>query len=98
MRLDGRRVVLFAHHRVKLTIAMAADVSIGLAASSTHLTKTSTATFDNVTVMPATPTPPVAPPSAPPLPDGWLHQDIGAVGFTGDTVFDAAAARSFRHS
>ena len=43
-------------------------------------------TFDNVTVTPGTPTPPVAPPSAPPLPDGWLHHDIGSVGFTGDTI------------
>jgi len=73
------------------TIAMAADVYIGLAASSTHLTKTSTATFDNVTVTPVTPIPPVTPPSTPPLPAGWLHQDIGAVGFTGDTVFDAVS-------
>ena len=73
------------------TIPMAPNVYIGLAASSTHLTKTSTATFDNVTVTPGTPTPPLAPPSAPPLPDGWLHQDIGSVGFTGDTLFDAAS-------
>ena len=25
------------------------------------------------------------------LPSGWSHQDIGAVGFTGDATFDAAS-------
>jgi phosphatidylserine/phosphatidylglycerophosphate/cardiolipin synthase-like enzyme len=73
------------------TIAMGPGVFVGLGGSSTSPTKTSTSTFDNVTVTPGTPTPPVDPPVAPLLPDGWLHEDIGGVGFTGDTTFDAAS-------
>jgi len=72
------------------TIAMGPDVYIGLGGSSTSPTKTSTSTFDNVTVAPGTPTPPASGPVPVPLPDGWTHQDIGAVGFTGDATVDAA--------
>ena len=74
------------------TIVMPPDVQIGLAASSMNVQKTALATFDNVTVTPGTPTPPVPPPAPPVLPDGWSAQDIGAVGFTGGTSFDAAAS------
>jgi regulation of enolase protein 1 (concanavalin A-like superfamily) len=72
------------------TIAMAPEVYIGLGGSSTSPTKTSTSTFDNVTVTPGTPTPPASAPATLPLPDGWAHEDVGAVGFTGDATFDAA--------
>jgi regulation of enolase protein 1 (concanavalin A-like superfamily) len=70
------------------TIVMAPTVLVGLGASSANATKTSTAIFDNVAVTPGTPVAPVPPPAPPALPDGWLHDDIGAVGFTGDTAFD----------
>jgi len=72
-------------------IDMGDMVLIGLGVTSTSLTATNMSTFDNVTVTPGTPTPPVMPPAPPALPDGWAHQDVGAVGFTGDTTFDAAA-------
>ena len=72
------------------TIAMASTVLVGLGGASASPLKTSTSTFDNVSIAPGTPTPPVPPPTPPPLPDGWTHQEIGAVGFTGDTAFDAA--------
>jgi len=73
------------------TIAMAPTVYVGLGGSSTSPTTTSTSTFDNVTVTPGTPVPPVTPPSAADLPGGWMHADIGDVGFTGDATFDAAS-------
>jgi len=72
------------------TIAMAPTVLVGLGGASASPLKTSTSTFDNVIVTPGTPTPPVPPPAPPPLPDGWAHQEIGAVGFTRDATFDAA--------
>jgi phosphatidylserine/phosphatidylglycerophosphate/cardiolipin synthase-like enzyme len=73
------------------TIAMAPDVLIGLGGSSVNATKTSKSIYDNVTVTPGTPTPPVAPPIPSVLPDGWSHQDVGNVGFTGDTTFDTTS-------
>src|SRR5207244_10005717 len=54
----------------------------------------SLATFDNVAVTPGSPIPPVDPPSAPGLPDPWTHQDVGVIGFTGDSSF-APASGSF---
>jgi regulation of enolase protein 1 (concanavalin A-like superfamily) len=74
------------------TIVMPPAVEIGLAAASMHTQKTALATFDNVTITPGTPTPPVLPPTPPALPDGWSAQDIGSVGFTGATAFDAVAS------
>jgi phosphatidylserine/phosphatidylglycerophosphate/cardiolipin synthase-like enzyme len=73
------------------TIVMAPDVLIGLGGSSLNATRTSTSTYDHVTVAPGTPAPPVAPPPPSSLPDGWSHQEVGNVGFTGDTTFDAAS-------
>jgi len=70
------------------TIAMASTVLVGLGGASANALKTSASTFDNVTVTPGTPTPPVAPPTPASLPDGWADQEIGDVGFTGGTTFD----------
>jgi hypothetical protein len=74
------------------TIAMGPTVYVGLGGSSTSPTKTSTSTFDNVTVTPGTPVAPAPPPPAAALPGGWMHADIGDVGFTGDATFDAASS------
>jgi phosphatidylserine/phosphatidylglycerophosphate/cardiolipin synthase-like enzyme/regulation of enolase protein 1 (concanavalin A-like superfamily) len=74
------------------TIAMATDVYIGLAATSLKVTATGLSTLDAVAVTPGTPVRPVAPPIDPPLPAGWLHQDVGSVAFTGSAWFDPAAS------
>jgi hypothetical protein len=74
------------------TIVMPPDVLIGLGGSSLNATKTSKSIYDSVAVTPGTPTPPVIPPVSPSLPGGWSHQEVGNVGFTGDTTFDAASA------
>ena len=71
------------------TIAMAPSALVGLGGASANALKTSTSTFDNVVVTPGTPVPPAAAPPPPSLPDGWSDQEIGAVGFTGGTAFDA---------
>jgi regulation of enolase protein 1 (concanavalin A-like superfamily) len=63
------------------TIPMAGTVAIGLGVSSHTTAATATATFDNVSVVPGTPTPP------PSLPAPWRHQDIGAVGVSGAAAF-----------
>ena len=73
------------------TVPMAETVYVGLAATSVHQTMTGLSTVDNVTVVAGTPTPPVNPPPSPVLPAGWLRQDVGTVGFTGDTTFAANA-------
>jgi hypothetical protein len=62
---------------------MASTVSIGLGVSSHVTTATATATFDNVSIVPGTPTPP------PSLPAPWNHQDIGAVGAAGSAMTNA---------
>ena len=72
-------------------VAMPETVLVGLAGTSVNQTATTLATFDNVAVVPGTPAAPVAPPAPPVLPDGWLRQDIGTVGFTGDTSYGASA-------
>src|SRR5262249_20977723 len=74
------------------TISMTPTVLIGLASASGTSLKTTIAAFDNVTVTPGTPSPPVAPPAPSSLPAGWSHADIGAVGFTGDTTYDPTAS------
>ncbi|MCU1382881.1 MAG: hypothetical protein JWL71_1578 [Acidobacteria bacterium] len=73
------------------TIVMPPNVLIGLGGSSVNATRTSKSTYDNVTVTAGTPTPPASPPPPSSLPDGWAHQDVGNVGFTGDTTFDAVS-------
>ena len=74
------------------TIPMAAGVLVGVGGSSVNATHTSTSTYSNVTVTPGTPTAPAAPPAPSVLPSGWSHQDVGAVGFTGDASYDSASA------
>jgi regulation of enolase protein 1 (concanavalin A-like superfamily) len=71
------------------TIVMPPDVLVGLGGSSVNALKTSKSTYDNVSVTAGTPTPPVAPPAPPLLPDGWSDREVGNVGFTGGTTFDA---------
>lgn len=66
------------------TIAMAADVHVGLAVSSHDTTRTAAGVFDNVTVRPVTSTPP-----PPTLPTPWQAQDIGAVGAAGTATASA---------
>ena len=73
------------------TIVMPPNVLIGLGGSSVNATRTSKSTYDNVAVAPGTPIPPVVPPPPPSLPDGWTHQEVGNVGFTGDTTFDGVS-------
>jgi regulation of enolase protein 1 (concanavalin A-like superfamily) len=65
------------------TIPMADTVSIGLGVSSHVTTATATATFDNVSIVPGTPTPP------PSLPAPWNDRDIGAVGAAGSATTNA---------
>jgi hypothetical protein len=71
---------------------MTPNVQIGLAATSKNPLTTALARFDSVSVTPGTPVPPVPPPALPPLPDGWSSLDIGSVGFTGGTAFDAVSS------
>ena len=78
------------------TIAMAATVYIGLAATSHSTMATATAQFDYVNgtgfAGAAPPPPPPPPPPPTPLPTGWSHQDIGAVGASGAAGYDDATA------
>jgi phosphatidylserine/phosphatidylglycerophosphate/cardiolipin synthase-like enzyme/regulation of enolase protein 1 (concanavalin A-like superfamily) len=62
------------------TIAMSSTVYVGLALTSHDTTRLATATFDNVQVTqgPAS--------TAPPLPEGWAGQDVGAVGAAGSAL------------
>jgi regulation of enolase protein 1 (concanavalin A-like superfamily) len=66
------------------TIAMGAAVLVGMGVSSHSTTATAIATFDNVSVVPGTPTPPST------LPPGWNHQDVGAVGVSGTASLNTA--------
>jgi len=68
------------------TIPMAAGVLVGLGVSSHTTTAAATATFDNVGVVPGTPTPP------PTLPPGWNHQDVGSVGAAGAASLNTATS------
>jgi regulation of enolase protein 1 (concanavalin A-like superfamily) len=74
------------------TIPMAATVYAGLGVTSASLTGVSPATFSNVSFVPGTPVPPVPPPPPPVLPAGWSRADVGDVGITGETTFDAATS------
>lgn len=74
------------------TVAMPADVLVGLAGTSALITATSTSVFDTVLVTPGTATPPAYPTPPPPLPAGWARADVGDVGITGDSAFDAATS------
>jgi regulation of enolase protein 1 (concanavalin A-like superfamily) len=67
----------------RYTIAMATSVYIGLGVTSHTTAATAAATFDNVSIVPGTPTPP------PTLPAPWNHQDIGAVGAAGSATTNA---------
>ncbi len=62
------------------TITLPATALIGLAVSSHSTTTLATATFNQVTI------------SRPPLPTPWLTQDVGAVGLTGSSSFDASTS------
>ena len=73
------------------TITMGATVQVGLAVTSRVAGTLASATFDNVTVTPGTPTPPPPPPPPPStLPTGWATRDIGAVGTAGEATFAAS--------
>ena len=65
---------------------------VGLAVASANPNAVTLATFDNVGVTPGSPISPVDPPSPPGLPDPWTHQDVGVIGFTGDSSFIASSA------
>jgi regulation of enolase protein 1 (concanavalin A-like superfamily) len=67
------------------TLAMGANVLIGLGVSSHTTTATATATFDQVSITSGTPATPT------PLPTGWSQQDIGSVGIVGSGAFNAGA-------
>jgi regulation of enolase protein 1 (concanavalin A-like superfamily) len=73
------------------TIAMPANVLVGLAVSSHVTTTAATATFDRVTI-----TTPVAPPPVeeppPAVPPPWLTQDVGATGLAGSASFASATS------
>jgi regulation of enolase protein 1 (concanavalin A-like superfamily) len=64
------------------TIAMGADVFVGLAVSSHSTTAAATAALDRVSIG--------APAASGDLPAPWQHQDIGAVGAAGTAAYDAA--------
>jgi regulation of enolase protein 1 (concanavalin A-like superfamily) len=76
------------------TIALGSATRIGLAVSSHTTAAAATATFDNVqftgAVDAGSSTPPPPPQSA--LPDGWVNQDIGAVGAAGSSSYDAGSS------
>jgi phosphatidylserine/phosphatidylglycerophosphate/cardiolipin synthase-like enzyme/regulation of enolase protein 1 (concanavalin A-like superfamily) len=67
----------------RYTIPMAPAVYIGLGVTSHTTTAAATATFDNVSIVAGTPTPP------PTLPAPWNHQDIGVVGAAGSATTNA---------
>jgi regulation of enolase protein 1 (concanavalin A-like superfamily) len=69
-------------------------VYVGLAVASANANAVTLGTFDNVGVTPGSPISPVDPPSSAGLPDPWTHQDVGPIGFTGDSSF-APASGSF---
>jgi phosphatidylserine/phosphatidylglycerophosphate/cardiolipin synthase-like enzyme len=71
-------------------VAMPETVLVGLAGTSMNQTATTLATIDNVAVIPGTPTAPVPPPGPPVLPAGWSRQDIGTIGYTGDSSYAAS--------
>ena len=65
------------------TFTLPAEVQVGLAVSSHDATRTAAASFNAVSVTPATVTPPPPPPPSTTLPSPWQAEDIGAVGQTG---------------
>jgi regulation of enolase protein 1 (concanavalin A-like superfamily) len=74
------------------TVAMPANVLIGLAVSSHLATQAATATFDRVAII-ASAVPPPAPEPAPPgVPSPWRTEDVGATGLAGSASFAAATS------
>ena len=76
------------------TLAMNSAVYIGAYVASAQRNVWMTADFDQVSVsgdttVPVTPPPPPPPPPPSPLPSGWSHQDIGAVGMAGSASYDS---------
>jgi regulation of enolase protein 1 (concanavalin A-like superfamily) len=68
-----------------VTVPMASTVYIGISVASARYGVWATASFDHISVTPG-------PPDAPPLPAGWAHADVGAVGAPGAASFSSGTS------